>query len=78
MYATILVLCILQMVLPTVLGWLLLFALLLAYGFLIALSLPFRDLVVFMLVGFGPMLALWVGRPWANVVAQGTGGDAPR
>ena len=70
LYLAILVLCILQMVLPTVLGWLLVLAPFFAYGISAVVRPIYGQWVPYMLLGFVPAVVLWIGRPWARGAAK--------
>ncbi len=67
MYVGIIAVSLIQAIRRTVVGWLILFAPFLAYGGVVAASRengPFGEWLLFMALGFGPALALWLGRPW--------------
>lgn len=78
-YVGIIVLSLIQAVWRTVVGWLLLFAPFVAFGIVVAVNPqngPFGEWLLFMALGFGPALALWVGRPWRYDRSRKANGDA--
>ena len=71
-------LCAVQALWPTVLGWVLLFGPFLGYGLVVAVSPeagPLDERIIFMLLGLGPALILWLGRPWHDRRTQRTPGE---
>ena len=72
-------LCIVQAIWPTIVGWALLFAPLLAFGIMVAFSPesgPRDEWVLFMSFGFVPAFALWLGRPWRRKRLTNQGGES--
>ncbi len=68
-YSGIVLLSILQTIRPTVLGWILLFAPFVACAAVVAASPgngPVHEWLIFMLLGFVPSAAMWLGRPWKH------------
>ncbi len=66
LYAAIIFLSIVQALVPTVLGWLLLFVPFLLYGVVVAVQSDDGQLgeqLLFMIFGFGPAFVLWLLRP---------------
>jgi hypothetical protein len=54
---------------PTIVGWALLVVPLLVYGVVVAMhpaNGPVEEWVLFMGMGFAPVLLLWLGRPWGR------------
>jgi hypothetical protein len=67
-YIVIIILSASYVVRPTVLAWILLFTAFAAYGVIVAglpANGPRGEWILFMLLGFGPALLLWVARPRA-------------
>ena len=73
-YIAILVLSMAGLVWPTILAWALLVALFGAYGVVVAMhpqNGPPHEWVLFMGMGFGPVLLLLLGRPWGRTATSG-------
>jgi len=67
LYACLVLLSIVQSIRPTMLGWLILFAPFFAYELAVELSRgrePLSEWLLFVVLGFVPTLAMWIGRPW--------------
>ncbi len=61
--------CAVQALWRSILGWALLFGPFLGYGLVVAVSReggPWDEWIILMLLGLGPALLLWLGRPWRS------------
>ena len=78
LYIALITLSVLGVVWPTVLGWGLLFFAFLAYGVEVAMTPqnggPVHEWAIFIILGFGPAVALWAGRPWRGIGPHDTPG----
>ena len=79
-YIAILALSAVGIIWPTILGWALLVLPFLVYGVVVAMhpqNGPPGEWVLFMGMGFAPVLLLWLGRPWGRKVTDGAAPQHP-